>query len=124
MEVVLPTGDVMTTKAVPKPASGPDLNALFIGSEGALGIITAAALHVFPLPEHRRFATVSFNTFEDGFHAVAEMFSIGLRPALTDLTEEPGDSVLLYLVFEGYTEEVDAQETRALRICKERGAAT
>ena len=49
LEVVLPTGDVMTTKAVPKPASGPDLNALFIGSEGTLGIITAAALRVFPL---------------------------------------------------------------------------
>ena len=99
LEVVLPTGDVMTTKAVHKPASGPDLNALFIGSEGTLGIITAAALRVFPLPECRRFATVSFSTFADGFHAVAEMFSIGLRPALTDLTEEPGDSVLLYLVF-------------------------
>ena len=123
LEVVLPTGEVMTTKAVPKPASGPDLNALFIGSEGTLGIITAAALRVFPLPEERRFATVSFNTFEDGFHAVSEMFSIGLRPALTDLTEEPGDSVLLYLVFEGYKEEVDAQETRALRICKERGGS-
>ena len=123
LEVVLPTGDAMTTKAMAKPASGPDLNALFIGSEGTLGIITAAALHVFPLPEHRRFATVSFNTFEDGFHAVAEMFSIGLRPALTDLTEEPGDSVLLYLVFEGYKEEVDAQETRALRICKEHGGS-
>ena len=68
LEVVLPTGDVMTTKAVAKPASGPDLNALFIGSEGTLGIITAAALRVFPLPEQRRFATVSFSTFDDGFH--------------------------------------------------------
>ncbi len=126
LEVVLPTGDVLTTKAVPKAASGPNLNSLFIGAEGTMGIITAAALRVFLLPEERRFATVSFASFEEGFRAVSEMFALGLRVALTDLTEEPLRQepemrVLLNLVFEGYREEVAAQEQRAMRICKEAG---
>ena len=126
LEVVLPTGEVLVTKAVPKDASGPNLNALFIGAEGTMGIITAAALRVFRRPEERRFATISFSSFDDGFHAVSEMFSLGLRPALTDLTEEPtrrsGElRVLLYLVFEGYREEVEAQQRRTLSICSNAG---
>ncbi len=125
LEVVLPTGQILTTKSVPKKASGPTLN-LFIGAEGTLGVITAAGLRVFRLPEDRRFATFLFPTFDDGFRAVSEMFDIGLRPAVTDLTEEPmgstGEmSVLLYLAYEGYAEEVDAQERRTARICREAG---
>ncbi|MBI4200480.1 MAG: FAD-binding oxidoreductase [Chloroflexi bacterium] len=124
LEVVLPTGDVVVTSAAPKAASGPNLNGLFIGAEGTLGIITAATLRVFRAPEERRFATVAFATFEDGFRAVAELSALGMRPAILDLTEErrapraaPG--VLLYLAFEGYREEVEAQEKRSLRLCRE-----
>ncbi len=125
LEVVLPTGQIVTTKSVPKKASGPNLN-LFIGAEGTLGVITAAGLRVFRVPEEQRFATFSFPSFDDGFRAVSEMFDIGLRPAITDLTEEPVDStgetrVLLYLAYEGYKEEVDAQERRTARICQEAG---
>ena len=127
LEVVLPTGDVLNTKAVPKYASGPNLNHLFIGAEGTLGIITAAALRVYRLPEERRFATVSFADFEAGFRAVSELFALGVRPALTDLTEETSADergerrILLYLAFEGYREEVEAQERRTLMLCNEYG---
>jgi len=128
LEVVLPTGEVLATKAVPKYAFGPNLNHLFIGAEGTMGIITAAALRVFRLPEERRFATFSFSDFESGFDTVSEMFALGVRPALTDLTEEVGGrssrtSVLLYLAFEGYREEVEAQERRAFQVCAEFGGS-
>lgn len=127
LEVVLPTGEVVTTKALPKKASGPDLN-LFIGAEGTLGVITAAGLRVFRVPEERRFATFAFTSFDDGFRAVTEMFGIGLRPAITDLTEEAVDTtretrVLLYLAYEGYKEEVDAQERRSAHICEAAGGS-
>ena len=36
MEVVLPNGDIIETSPAPKHAAGPDLNQMFIGSEGAL----------------------------------------------------------------------------------------
>ena len=127
LEVVLPTGEVLCTKAVPKYASGPNLTQLFVGAEGTLGIITAAALRVFRLPEERRFATVAFGDFEAGFQAVSEMFALGVRPALIDLTEEASDgsgkdTVLLYLGFEGYREEVEAQQRRTLQVCGEYAA--
>jgi alkyldihydroxyacetonephosphate synthase len=127
LEVVLPTGQVVQTRAVPKTSAGPSLHHLFIGSEGTLGIITQATIRVFRLPESRVFKALTFPGFEDGFHAVLEMFSLGLNPALTDLTEEPdsapeGNSdhykTTLYLVFEGYAEEVEAQVARAMRVCQ------
>ena len=128
LEVVLPTGDVVQTRPLRMRAAGPDLNALFIGSEGVFGIITRAALRVFRLPEQHIFATVGFRSFDEGYPVVCELFDLGLRPALTDLTEEDapagarGDSrCVLYMGFEGFAEEVEAQRSRAIRVCAERG---
>lgn len=51
LEVVLPDGRVWNgLKALRKDNSGYDLKDLFIGSEGTLGIITAAVLRLFPRP--------------------------------------------------------------------------
>ena len=43
---------VITTGGSPAPAGGPDLNQLFVGSEGTLGIITGARLRLHPAPAH------------------------------------------------------------------------
>jgi FAD/FMN-containing dehydrogenase len=49
LEVVLPDGRVWNgLKALRKDNSGYDLKQLFIGAEGTLGIVTAAALKLFP----------------------------------------------------------------------------
>jgi alkyldihydroxyacetonephosphate synthase len=53
IEVVLPDGTVIETPLVPRHAAGPDLNQLFVGSEGTLGIITRATLKMFDIPEKR-----------------------------------------------------------------------
>jgi FAD/FMN-containing dehydrogenase len=51
LEVVTPAGDVLhSLSGLRKDNSGYDLRDLFVGSEGTLGIITAATLKVFPLP--------------------------------------------------------------------------
>ena len=125
LEVVLPDGRVLTTRSVPKYSSGPNLNHLFIGSEGAFGIITKATLRVFRVPESRSFAAIGFDTFDQGFEAVAELFALGLRPSLVDLTEEygPGRSKALYLImmYEGYKEMVSAQRRRSLQVCRNSG---
>lgn len=125
LEIVLPNGEILQTRAVPKTSAGPSLNPLFIGAEGVFGIITRATVRVFYLPESRVFKTISFPKFEDGFRAILEMFSIGLKPALIDLTEEfegqeaiqGTTTVRMYLTFEGYSEEVDAQVTRTMKLC-------
>ena len=54
MEVVLPNGDIIETSPAPKHAAGPDLNQIFIGSEGTLGVITKATFKLFEQPESRK----------------------------------------------------------------------
>ena len=117
LEVVLPNGQVLATRSVSKYSSGPNLNYLFIGAEGVFGVITKATLRVVRLPEKRSFATIGFDSFDDGFNAVAELFALGLRPTLVDLAEEPGSGVQLYLMFEGYREGVSARKRRSLQVC-------
>ena len=50
---VLPTGEVVSTKAVPRTSTGPTLMHLFVGAEGTVGIILDAVLRIWPTPEQR-----------------------------------------------------------------------
>ncbi|HJO73925.1 MAG TPA: FAD-binding oxidoreductase [Rhodospirillales bacterium] len=57
LEVVLPDGRVWDgLKALRKDNTGYDLKHLFIGAEGTLGVITAAVLKLYPLPQCRETA--------------------------------------------------------------------
>jgi FAD/FMN-containing dehydrogenase len=130
LEVVLPDGQVLQTRAVPKSSTGPDLTQLFIGAEGVFGLITEATLQVFPAPEAHALLAFAFPTFGHGLAAVMEMAAVGLQPALMELTEDfpieqtarslieryPG--VSLYLGCEGFQELVEAQRGRAATICQ------
>lgn len=52
LEVVLPNGEIWDgLRALRKDNTGYDLKHLFIGAEGTLGIITAAVLKLYPLPQ-------------------------------------------------------------------------
>jgi FAD/FMN-containing dehydrogenase len=51
LEAVLADGTILTSlKGLAKDNSGPDLNQLFIGSEGTLGVVTRACLKLHPKP--------------------------------------------------------------------------
>jgi FAD/FMN-containing dehydrogenase len=52
LQAVLPNGTVLDMlRALHKDNTGYDLKQMFIGSEGTLGVITAATLRLFPKPE-------------------------------------------------------------------------
>lgn len=54
LEVVLPDGSILDTcRSLRKDNLGFDLKQLFVGSEGTLGVITAATLRLFPLPREK-----------------------------------------------------------------------
>ena len=110
----------MSTRAVPNQSSGPSLKHLFIGSEGVFGVITKATIRVFRLPEAQVFSALAFDTFDQGFNAAAEMFALGIRPTLVDLTEE-GEGITFHLLFEGFREGVQATGKRAVAVCAEFG---
>ncbi len=131
LEVVLPDGMILRTRAVPKSSTGPELSQLFIGAEGVFGLITEATLQVFPAPEARALLAFAFPSFAAGFAAVSHMAAVGLRPALVELDEDDpslsptrtpmedsGHEVTLYLGCEGFQELVEAQRIRASAICQ------
>ena len=63
LEVVLASGEVMSSlRSLRKDTAGYDLKQLFIGSEGTLGIITAATLRLFPDPGELSTALVGLSS--------------------------------------------------------------
>lgn len=126
LEVVLPDGEIIRTKSIPKATNGTWLTPLFIGTEGTMGVITEATLRGFPLPEKRLLRTFEFPDFESGFRAVAGLYQAGVRPAMIDYGEEPwaddsskDEGATLYLAFEGFREDVEAHDVKAKSVCKE-----
>ena len=60
LEAVLPSGEVFHgLKRLRKDNTGYDLKQLLIGAEGTLGVVTAAALKLFPVLSDRAVATVA-----------------------------------------------------------------
>ena len=83
LEVVLADGQVWDgLRTLKKDNTGYDLRDLFVGSEGTLGVITAAALKLFPLPAETATAFVALPDVE----SVAELFRLAearAHPVLT-----------------------------------------
>jgi len=130
LEAVLPNATVLTTPPIPRRSVGPNLNHLFIGSEGALGIITQATLQIWPRPETRRWAVYTFPDTHHGLEAIRLMVrGHESRPALVRLYDEaeaanrihhfgyPTGQALLILGFEGSPEFVAWQASTADRVC-------
>ncbi|MEK7342148.1 MAG: FAD-binding oxidoreductase, partial [Candidatus Binatota bacterium] len=124
LEAVLPNGEVLRTRAVPKSSAGIDLNFLLVGGEGCFGVVTEATVRIFPKPEKRTLHAFLFESFEQGYGAIQRIFRQGLRPALGDFGDEDDkfqSGALLYLAFEGNKEAVAAEEKLALSICDQAG---
>jgi FAD/FMN-containing dehydrogenase len=67
LECVLPNGDIWHgLRGLRKDNTGYDLKQLFIGSEGTLGVITAAVLKLYPQPKARATALVALADVNDG----------------------------------------------------------
>ena len=73
LKVVTPAG-VIETKEFPRTAQGWDIFRLFIGSEGTLGVITEATLHMHIYrPENTASASFIFRSFEQAVEAMRRM---------------------------------------------------
>jgi len=71
LEVVTPSGEIFNgLRGLRKDNTGYSLKDLYIGSEGTLGIITAATLKLFPLPRSKATALVALTDIASSIHLI------------------------------------------------------
>jgi FAD/FMN-containing dehydrogenase len=72
LEAVLPNGEVWNgLKRLRKDNTGYDLKQLLIGAEGTLGVVTAAALKLYPVMASRAVAMIGLGSPEDAIRLLA-----------------------------------------------------
>jgi glycolate oxidase subunit GlcD len=82
LEAVVPPGEVVSVGGpIRKDVAGYDLKSLLIGSEGTLGIITAAWLKLLPAPEAALPVAAFYGGVVDGCAAIERVLGNGLRVA-------------------------------------------
>ncbi len=72
LRAVTPSG-LLVTRPIPAMSTGPSIREMVLGSEGRLGLITEATVHVRPVPERRVILGYLFPTFADGLRAMQEI---------------------------------------------------
>jgi glycolate oxidase len=89
LEVVLADGRVMNTgRRTVKGVAGYDMTALFVGSEGTLGIVTQATVKLRPRPKTDPVTIVGvFATLTSAGEAVDDVMAAGLQPSLLELMD-------------------------------------
>ncbi|MGH2992619.1 MAG: FAD-binding oxidoreductase, partial [Solirubrobacterales bacterium] len=82
IEAVVPPGEVIGLGgAIRKDVAGYDLRGLLVGSEGTLGVITAAWLRLLPAPEARLPVAAFHRDPAAGCAAIERVLGSGLEPA-------------------------------------------
>ncbi|WP_088226995.1 FAD-linked oxidase C-terminal domain-containing protein [Desulfosporosinus sp. FKB] len=88
LEVVLPTGEIMTTGGrTIKNVTGYDMTKLFTGSEGTLCVITKIIVKLIPLPEAKSTMMAVFSEMEQASETVSEIIAGGLVPCSLELLD-------------------------------------
>ncbi len=88
LEVVTPSGEVIRTgTGARKSSAGYDLTALFVGSEGTLGLITELTLRLHGIPEATATAICAFNSVEDAVTCVIDTIQMGVPMARIELVD-------------------------------------
>jgi alkyldihydroxyacetonephosphate synthase len=128
MDVVLADGRLITVGGYSRAAIGPDLQQLFIGSEGTLGVIVRLRLKLHRLPDYGRAIAYGFKSFADGLEACRQIMQRGANPAalrLYDALESrlqfKLDSNVLLVADEGPREIVDAVLAISAEACQALG---
>lgn len=129
LRVVTPAGTSGSWR-LPASGAGPSPDRLFLGSEGALGVITEAWVRLQERPVHKASAAVAFTDFRRALGAVRALAQSDLSPANCRLLDSgeaalsgaahDGSSVLV-LGFESADEPVAARLERAVALARSHG---
>lgn len=136
IRVATPTGTVDLGRG-PASAAGPDLRELFVGSEGALGVLTEVTVRVHPRPETTAHMAWSFPDFATGAAALRGVVQTGAAPTVLRLSDEaetglnlaragdiggaPVAGCLAVTTFEGTAAHVAARSAEAAGLLRDAG---
>jgi alkyldihydroxyacetonephosphate synthase len=88
VRVVTPAG-VLVTRPVPHASTGPSVLEMVLGSEGRLGVITEATVHVHRLPERRTILGYLFPSWTEALAAMREIAEGEASPSVTRASDAP-----------------------------------
>jgi D-lactate dehydrogenase (cytochrome) len=136
LQVVLPSGKIIHTGTrSAKTASGYDLKRLFVGSEGTLGVVCEATLHLAPVPDKFSAVIASFSSPAGATNTVSAIMGSGIVPAALEFLDlatiralnasgefELPEHPTLLMEFHGTTDDGLAQELSEIKgLCEEEG---
>lgn len=141
LTVVLADGRILKTGGKPiKDVTGYDLNGLFTGSEGTLGLITEALLRLIARPRYAKTALAEFASLDDASRTVNAILTAGVVPASLELMDQTAIVCIEEAMHLGLNTDVEASliiETdgpneqtvlreieAATKICRQSGAQT
>lgn len=137
LHVVQANGEVARSGGrVVKNVAGYDLNKLYIGSLGTLGIIVEANFKLQPLPADERTLLLSFPNASDAMHMVIALLGSLLTPSAIELIDPgaaadmsdffgvklPVNGYSLAIDFEGTATSIDRQVDEARLLARNHGA--
>jgi glycolate oxidase len=110
---------------------------VFVGGEGTLGLVTAAIVRLLHVPEGVKTLLASYSTLDDASETVSAIVAAGIIPSALELIDEffvraieegigagypKGAGAVLLIELDGPSEEVDAQASRIVDICRDHAA--
>jgi len=139
LEVVLANGEVMRvgTKTI-KNSSGYQLERLFVGSEGTLGVITEVTLKVAPKPKKAAMVVAAFDSLEKAGKCVSAIIAKPMIPSAIELMDKicikavnktmhigfPDFEALCLIEVDGEPRVVEDEVREINQICKDVGAVS
>ena len=136
MDVVLPSGELVTFGSTAPDAPGYDLTGVFVGSEGTLGVATRIILRIVKRPETVQVMLAAFNSIPAAAQAVSDIIAAGMLPAALEMMDRlsakaseaavhpnyPVCEALLLVELDGPEAEVATQMAEATALCRQNGA--
>ncbi len=136
VEMVLPSGELVTVGRATADHPGPDLLSLVVGSEGTLGIVTKITVRILRRPEAVQTLLAAFNSIDAAGTAVSEMIGQGIVPAAVEMMDRlavraaeaavhpgfPEAEAILIVELDGPRDEVEDLIDLVATICRASGA--
>ncbi|OWT55667.1 FAD-linked oxidase C-terminal domain-containing protein [Candidimonas nitroreducens] len=116
VRVVTIDGNVLELGAEAPDAPGLDLLAVFIGSEGMLGVVTEVTVKLIPRPACARVVMASFASVEAAGQAVTNIIAAGIIPAGLEMMDKRAIHMVEPFVCAGYD-----LEAAAILLCESDG---